>query len=229
MRCGVYGKLPAKRDFVAIAAPREFLDVWEPWLQSGVSASKLQLGQDWKRSFLRAPIWRFWLGADLCGVNVAGAFMPSVDGVGRYFPLTVLAAADRGEPIPPPETDPQYGWFERLEAFLLTALDEHGNFDAFAAELAQIPPPSVEKSKAGLEGFARISPNAVVALTETTPLPEALATARELMGAQAYALTTFWWTVGGEGIRPVVIVAAKMPDAQIFVQMLTGVFSSLST
>jgi type VI secretion system protein ImpM len=229
MRCGLYGKLPAKRDFVAVAAPREFLDVWEPWLQSGVSASKLQLGQDWKRSFLRAPIWRFWLGADLCGVTVAGAFMPSVDGVGRYFPLTVLAAADRGEPIPPPETDPQYGWFERLETFLLGALDERGNFDAFTAELAQLPPPAVEKSKAGLEGISRLSPNAVIALTETTPLPEALATARQLVGAQAYALTTFWWTVGGEGIRPVVIVAAKMPDAQIFVQMLTGVFSSLST
>jgi type VI secretion system protein ImpM len=228
VRCGLYGKLPAKRDFVAISAPREFLDVWEPWLQSGVSASKLQLGPNWKQAYLRAPIWRFWLGADLCGFTVAGAFMPSVDGIGRYFPLTVLAAADGSGAIPPPETDPQYGWFERIEAFLLRALDEGSGFDAFTNELAELPPPSVEKAVAPAQGIARISPDAIVALTETTPLPEALALAREMVGARAYALTSFWWTVGGEGIRPVVIVSAKMPDAQIFVQMLTGVFGSLS-
>jgi type VI secretion system protein ImpM len=63
MRCGVYGKLPAKRDFVAVAAPREFLGIWEPWLQGGVAASRLKLGAEWQTVFLRAPIWRFWLGA----------------------------------------------------------------------------------------------------------------------------------------------------------------------
>ena len=34
--------------------------------------------------------------------RVAGAFMPSVDGVGRYFPLTVFACAEPGSAIPPP-------------------------------------------------------------------------------------------------------------------------------
>ena len=29
MRKGLYGKLPAKRDFIAISATREFLLVWE--------------------------------------------------------------------------------------------------------------------------------------------------------------------------------------------------------
>ena len=94
MRCGLYGKLPAKRDFVAISAPREFLAVWEPWLQGSISASRLALGNSWQAVFLRAPIWRFWLGAGLSGNTIAGAFMPSVDGVGRYFPLTAFAYAE---------------------------------------------------------------------------------------------------------------------------------------
>ena len=44
MRCGLYGKLPAKRDYVAIGTPREFLAAWEPWLQGGVSTSRMSLG-----------------------------------------------------------------------------------------------------------------------------------------------------------------------------------------
>ena len=94
MRCGLYGKLPSKRDFIAIGTPRELLSVWEPWMQGGLSASRHSLGDHWKQAFLTAPIWRFWLGADLCGTTVLGAFMSSLDGVGRYFPLTLFAYPD---------------------------------------------------------------------------------------------------------------------------------------
>ena len=34
MRCGLFGKLGAKRDFIALATPRSFLEAWEPWVQS---------------------------------------------------------------------------------------------------------------------------------------------------------------------------------------------------
>ena len=92
--------------------PREFLDVWETWLQGGISRAALELAEAWQEAFLRAPIWRFWLGAEVCGgTTVAGAFMPSVDGVGRYFPLTVFACAEARAAIPPPELDPQDAWF----------------------------------------------------------------------------------------------------------------------
>ncbi len=40
MSAGLFGKLPAKRDFVAVNAPRRFLETWEPWLQSSVATSK---------------------------------------------------------------------------------------------------------------------------------------------------------------------------------------------
>ena len=61
----------------------------------------------WQQAYLTAPIWRFWLGADICGVTVIGALMSSLDGVGRYYPLTVFAVADEEAPIPPPEIDSQ--------------------------------------------------------------------------------------------------------------------------
>ena len=65
MRCGLFGKLPAKRDFIALFAPRDFLDVWEPWMQSSISASREKLLDGWQQAFLTAPIWRFWLGAEI--------------------------------------------------------------------------------------------------------------------------------------------------------------------
>jgi type VI secretion system protein ImpM len=45
MRCGLFGKLSAKRDFIALATPRAFLEIWEPWVQASLSASRHQLGE----------------------------------------------------------------------------------------------------------------------------------------------------------------------------------------
>src|SRR3569833_433348 len=85
MRCGLYGKLPAKRDYISVHAPTDFLAAWESWLEAAIAASRSKLGNGWKDVYLRAPIWRFWLGAAHAGQAVAGAFMPSMDGVGCFF------------------------------------------------------------------------------------------------------------------------------------------------
>ena len=142
MRCGLYGKLPTKRDFIAIGTPRELLNVWEPWMQGGLSASRHSLGDNWQQAFLTAPIWRFWLGADLCGTTVLGAFMPSLDGVGRYFPLTLFAYPGEGAAIPPPELDPQEAWFTEAEEYLLSTLEQDVTFDSAMRGLEQIARPS---------------------------------------------------------------------------------------
>jgi type VI secretion system protein ImpM len=228
MRCGLYGKLPAKRDFVAISAPREFLDVWEPWLQGSISASRLALGNSWQSVFLRAPIWRFWLGAGLSGVTTAGAFMPSVDGVGRYFPLTAFAYAEGGAAIPPPEFDTQDGWFETVERLLLSALDEAADFEAFAAEIERIDPPSVAIPRANVEGLIHAADGTLVAPVAAGKLPAVLAAARMEDHAQIYGSKTFWWTAGGDGFPPRVVIGTRMPPPHLFTGMLTGSFERLA-
>src|SRR5262249_60294360 len=107
MQCSLYGKVPAKRDFIAIGAPREFLNAWEPWLQGAISASRTALGERWQPAFLTAPIWRFWLGADICGRGVIGAFMSSLDRGGPHFSLTRVSFADEQAPCPRPGLRPQ--------------------------------------------------------------------------------------------------------------------------
>lgn len=89
---GFCGKLPARGDFVISGLPRSFVEAWHDWLQSVLVASRQILAEEWVAAWLEAPIWRFALSPGLCGPDaVLGLWMPSVDRVGRYFPLTFAA------------------------------------------------------------------------------------------------------------------------------------------
>ena len=88
----LYGKLPARGDFVRAGLPRDFTDPWDDWLQSVIAGSRALMGEAWLPAFLEAPVWRFALPAGMCGAQaVLGLMLPSVDRAGRYFPLTFAA------------------------------------------------------------------------------------------------------------------------------------------
>ena len=87
MGLGFFGKVPAKRDFVSRHIPRSVLQPYENWLHACLAHSQNQMGNEWARYYLVAPIWRFWLGSKILGVPCQGVIMSSVDQVGRYFPL----------------------------------------------------------------------------------------------------------------------------------------------
>lgn len=178
MRVGLFGKLPTKRDFIALNLPQAFLGRWEDWLQSSVAASKQHLGEQWNDLFLATPIWRFWLGRDICGITATGAFMPSVDGVGRYFPLCLCACAEAGQAVDPPGAKPLHRWFDKAERALLRALEPD-----FAAE-----------PQALLEGLGLD-----VELRGDDPVE--LEVTRLLAGGLQNALAgeSWWWSIGGNG------------------------------
>ena len=91
---GFHGKLPSCGDFVRDGLPQSFTEPWEAWLQSCLASGRRSLGADWTMCWLAAPVWRFVLPAGLCGPLAAvGTWVPSVDRVGRDFPLTVAAVA----------------------------------------------------------------------------------------------------------------------------------------
>ena len=89
---GFFGKLPARGDFVGRRLDQAFRTAFDEWLQKSIATSKRQLGTAWLPAYLNAPIWRFVLGPNLCGsMPTLGVMMPSVDRVGRYFPLVIAA------------------------------------------------------------------------------------------------------------------------------------------
>ena len=226
MRCSLFGKLPAKRDFIAISAPRAMLDKWEPWMQAAISASQQSMRDAWREAFLTAPIWRFWLGADICGTTIAGALMSSLDGVGRYYPLTVFACADPGGPIAPPDLDAQDAWFHAAEEFLLSTLHDGVAFETITAALDTLAPPAFRPANALPEGLSLVVDGCVGGAAGGREFPELFGELRAANHEAAYAAASFWWTLGGEAYPPFALSCRGMPNPFLFGNMMTGRFTS---
>jgi type VI secretion system protein ImpM len=131
---GLYGKLPARGDFVRVGLPGSFVAPWDAWLQQVVTASRDRLGGDWLPAWLEAPVWRFSLAPGLCGpASVLGVLLPSVDRVGRYFPLTLaaLAGTDGSGDAEP--------WLDAAEAAGFAALEQDATQEQVAAMLPPAP------------------------------------------------------------------------------------------
>ncbi len=103
---GFYGKFPVLGDFVSRRLPNVFIQTLDGWLQAAVSASREAIGAGWENSYLASPIWRFVFSPEICDKNCwAGILMPSVDKVGRYFPLTVSMFISENTPTPMTSSD----------------------------------------------------------------------------------------------------------------------------
>src|SRR5690606_25700162 len=86
---------PSRGDFVGRRLPADFVGPWDAWLQSAMATSRNALGSEWLDVYLTSPLWRFALSPGACGAaGHVGVVMPSVDNVGRYFPLTAAAPRD---------------------------------------------------------------------------------------------------------------------------------------
>lgn len=138
---GYFGKLPDRADFVMGSCPAGFLKVWEPFLMTGLGRAREELGEAWEDAYMTMPVWRFWLtpaeGEASLNGSVAGAIMPSVDRVGRKFPLTVAASVPDGEPGEAVEGE-DADWYVSLEAVLLGALEEEATLSGFQQALAEL-------------------------------------------------------------------------------------------
>ena len=132
---GFVGKIPARGDFVRAGLPRDFTDPWDEWLSAAVGGSRALMGNGWLDAFLEAPVWRFVLPPGFCGPRaVVGLILPSVDKVGRYFPLSFAALVENGTP----DAEDWSGWLDAVEELGLMALDD----EAPPEQLT--PPPAPE-------------------------------------------------------------------------------------
>src|SRR5688572_3114356 len=112
---GFYGKLPCKGDFLQRRVPQEFVDAWDPWLQECLHVSRRSFEERWLDLYLTGPVWRFALSEGVCGSGAyVGAVFPSLDRVGRHFPLTIVAQI-AVEDCPLEIACDEQSWFERVE------------------------------------------------------------------------------------------------------------------
>lgn len=207
---GVFGKLPARRDYVRHGVDPRLMRIVDPWLQDAVAESRRALGDAWLDHWLRAPIWRFWLGPRILGQPVLGALMPSVDGVGRYFPLCLLGVFDG---VPPPERDEQAEWFAAAETLLLAALGEEGTYEALVTGLAALPAP-------------RSAPPLAPALAadgarDWTGVPARFAMLRREAPDLPYDRCTCWWVPSpDDGCPPLALLRRGLPSPADYTSMV---------
>jgi type VI secretion system protein ImpM len=137
---GWYGKLPSLGDFAQRRLPPDFVQAWDDWLARELSAWQQADPAGWLERYLAGTSWRFMLlprcvaGFDETAA-VAGVLMPSVDRVGRYFPLTIAWRL----PAAPADTaalQQAFSQMHRLDDLALDALQEDWTPDRLEAELA---------------------------------------------------------------------------------------------
>ena len=136
---GAFGKMPALGDFFRLGAEREFVTPWDHWLQASLLQAQADLGAGFEAAYMSAPIWRFALPPSVAGTQgVVGVLMPSVDRVGRRFPLTLLAQTGHDEQAPLRNLVWQAPVLDQVEALALDCLDDAMTREALAERLAPL-------------------------------------------------------------------------------------------
>lgn len=218
---GWYGKLPALGDFSGRRLPPEFVSRCDDWLSRGIQTSRAQLGEGWLNTYLTAPIWRFAWSPGLAGANWwVGVMMPSVDNVGRYFPLVVAQACAHA-----PLHDGPHGaldaWLDHMTHAAMSTLQAGTSVDAFESQLAAAPhwDPGLPDSGPNLRrliGRDRYEAHQNVSLG---PWLRGLARQSLLHSLQGHSL---WWLAQNAQGGSSMSVAPGLPQADQFVELLQG-------
>jgi type VI secretion system protein ImpM len=216
---GFYGKIPARGDFIARRLEPEFLRPLDDWLQQSISTSRRQLQERWLPAYLEAPIWRFVIGSGLCGdAAAAGILMPSVDRVGRYFPL-VLAAGLPGCAAPIRLFETAESWFAQLEQMALSSLEDEFDFDRFDSAVRAAGVPVYETSTAGR---AEQQAGFRIGLAEDANMAQAYGVILDQVLVGFNNRFSLWWSSGSERVPGSLLIAPGLPAPQNFAAFMDG-------
>ncbi|MEO8152542.1 MAG: type VI secretion system-associated protein TagF [Rhizobacter sp.] len=218
---GWYGKLAMLGDFASRRLPQEFIDACDVWLARGVEVSRAQLGERWLDVYLTGPIWRFaWAPGVVDAQWWFGVMMPSVDKVGRYFPL-VIARNAAALPATGEGLAGLQAWFAHLCAAALGTLTPGATLEDFESVLARAPvsseaayvPPAVASPLPGRVRHTLPGAASLQTWAQGLLVSEAL---------QRFAGCSLWWPDHAESPDNSLSVAQGLPPAQQFAELLEG-------
>jgi type VI secretion system protein ImpM len=164
---GWYGKLPSLGDFASRRLEADFIEPWDLWLGEAMQAQRDSMGDAWLDAYLQSPPWRFVLMPGVLsgfdpGLILAGVLMPSVDRVGRYFPLTI-AASIASLPGSSTAYEALLAWLHRIEDTALDALQDDWTIEQLEEALAGLAPPSTAPAPP-TDGFESVRAGLAAAL-----------------------------------------------------------------
>jgi type VI secretion system protein ImpM len=130
---GWYGKLPSLGDFASRRLPDEFIHTWDEWLELGFA----QQQSSHRARGRKLALHRFWVAPHvLSEASWAGVLAPSVDRVGRRFPLTIAASlAPQPSPLAAALAAP--AWYAAMEGVARRCVEEKLSVAQFECALAE--------------------------------------------------------------------------------------------
>lgn len=233
---GFYGKLPGHGDFVRRRVSDAFVDRWDRWLQEGLDASRRTLGDAWLDVYLTSPVWRVAADAGVCGsLPFVGVMAPSVDRVGRYFPITIVTSLPReaGSLRAVSSAEEFLTRAERLIVETLASDDvDIDAFDAGVRTLARLQTEvrATPASRLGRGALAVLGGAPDAACRIALAASESPSSAFEqlvFMHLEAlYQPAAVFWTDGSARVPPTCLLQRGLPSASGFVALLDGSFDS---
>lgn len=227
---GWYGKIPSLGDFASRRLPPHFVAQWDGWLQTALAGSRSLIGESWLDVYLTSPVWRFLLLPGVCGdTGWTGVLMPSVDRVGRYFPLTIAAETPS---LPASESDLSAlsDWLDWAEGIALDTLDPDRTPDDLDQNLGQRPAPifaaGARMEAAQFDLAERLqSPDprpAVLPMDNLKSLAPLLAGAGLRSLLRSGSGKSLWWSRNREGNTPLLVCCTGLPGSDSFSMLLQG-------
>lgn len=222
---GWFGKIPALGDFATRRVPPEFVAVWDDWLQRSLASSASALGEAWLDVYRRGPMLRFALLPSVCGESLwTGIVMPSVDRVGRYFPLTIALALE-AQPGALAAAISAHDWFAVVEEVALRTLESDASPDELDAGLAAAVfpwAPADVGPAAALAEWWRSTPTAEFAteLADVGRLDDLVLAGAESVFTTAGRGRSLWWSIEGGAAR--FRCFSGLPPPERFADLLRG-------
>jgi type VI secretion system protein ImpM len=212
---GWYGKLPGAGDFVSRRLPEEFVRPWDAWLQEVVATTRASLGTGWTDRYLTMPIWRFVLVSGLVAqTGWAGVLMPSVDRVGRQFPLTIAVALPSEAALVQAVFE-SAEWYGDLEDAALGVLDPSRGPDELERALANCAFPLPPSQEIDL----------VKQPVRRLPSADSFGCMAKVESLHAWVEHAgwkgVWWTRGRVDGNPLMMTCAALPTTEEFGRLLT--------
>jgi type VI secretion system protein ImpM len=234
MEVGFYGKLPSHGDFLRRRVSDAFVDAWDAWLRECLASSRTALGSRWLDLYLTSPAWRFVCAPGACGpAPVVGLLAPSVDQVGRYFPLTLVAELPEDVSLVTAAAA-SAAFFDSAEQLVIETLAadpvDFDRFDrgvlALEQELGSITvSPGIVLDPAAVSVLTESPQPWQVPLRGSSDLASGFEQLLSLHLEARYRPLVLWWTDGSAVVEPTWLILKGLPGPALYPGLLEGSWS----
>lgn len=151
-----FGKTPRMGDFLRTGSAGPATDSFDDWIQQGMAYAEAKRGAGWPAAYASGAPWAYTFRPPRSASvrqGLVGVLKPSVDSVGRRFPLVI--AAPLGECVAPwPHLLPMaFGDFLDAAATLLLASEPVTGVAEMQAALHRLPPAAPRDAEAAARDY----------------------------------------------------------------------------